>query len=143
MSLINGTFNCQTRQLILPCNVCISGAVKTLRHPDVEKIVTKSCGALVDTGATHTCISEDLVQELALESYSMVPIVTAAGVTETKSYKIDLLLDFEGHHAPIENLTVNSIPTTKHQEWHILLGMDVILQGHLSISRGGLFAFAI
>lgn len=145
MSLISVNFNTQIRQVIIPCAVMRSGSFKNFKEKKnpSEQLPLRSYMALVDTGATATAISPKIVKELELDSHSLTQNFTAGGTVDAKLYDIDLVLNFVNHGVTIEKLSVIEIPVPEDNNFQMLLGMDVILRGHLSISFDGHFIFAI
>ena len=86
--------------------------------------------ALVDTGASKTCIGLDVVQKLQLTPIRTEKIDTATtGNEEVGVYQLLLSL-YPGHFMPIE---VYGIPNPKAEA--VIIGMDVIGQGELHIWR--------
>lgn len=88
--------------------------------------------ALIDTGATKTCIGLDVVKKLGLQPIRTEAIDTAtSGNEEVGVYK--LLLSFcVGHFLPIE---VYGIPNPKSEA--VIIGMDVLGLGDLHIWKEG------
>ena len=88
--------------------------------------------ALVDTGATKTCIGFDVVKKLQLKPIRTEAIDTAtSGNEEVMVYKLLLSLS-PGHFMPIE---VYGIPNPKTEA--VIIGMDVLGQGDLHIWKEG------
>lgn len=88
--------------------------------------------ALIDTGASKTCIGLDVVEKLQLTPIRTEAIDTAtSGNEEVGVYKLLLSL-YPGHFMPIE---VYGIPNPKSEA--VIIGMDVIGQGDLHIWRDG------
>ena len=97
--------------------------------------------ALIDTGASKTCIGLDVVEKLQLTPIRTEAIDTAtSGNEEVGVYKLLLSLH-PGHFMPIE---VYGIPNPKSEA--VIIGMDVIGQGDLHIwcdgqTHRGTFSF--
>lgn len=97
--------------------------------------------ALIDTGASKTCIGLDVVEKLQLTPIRTEAIDTAtSGNEEVGVYKLLLSL-YPGHFMPIE---VYGIPNPKSET--VIIGMDVIGQGDLHIwcdgqTHRGTFSF--
>ncbi|MBQ7462106.1 MAG: retroviral-like aspartic protease family protein [Bacteroidaceae bacterium] len=84
--------------------------------------------ALVDTGATKTCIGLDVVKKLGLQPIRTEAIDTAtSGNEEVGVYQLLLSL-CPGHFLPIE---VYGIPNPKSEA--VIIGMDVLGLGDLHI----------
>ena len=88
--------------------------------------------ALIDTGATKTCIGLDVVQKLQLTPIRTEAIDTAtSGNEEVGVYQLLLSL-YPTHFLPIE---VYGIPNPKSEA--VIIGMDVLGQGDLHIWKEG------
>ena len=88
--------------------------------------------ALIDTGATKTCIGLDVVKKLELQPIRTEAIDTAtSGNEEVGVYKLLLSLCV-GHFLPIE---VYGIPNPKSEA--VIIGMDVLGLGDLHIWKEG------
>ncbi len=79
--------------------------------------------ALIDTGASSTCISDDIVQKLGLISFDIQKVHTAAGESEQLFYDIAVGLPINQPNllsvqAPCANLS--------GQPFHVLLGRDIL-----------------
>lgn len=55
--------------------------------------------ALIDTGASHTCISNEIAQQLGLLPFDVQQVHTAAGQTEQLIYDIGIALPTMGNNA--------------------------------------------
>lgn len=144
MSIISGSINIESRQILIPCDIAVAGSVNiALGTIDKDSIESKRTMALFDTGATATCVSSFLAREMNLNHDGLSQTTTAGGVIQSKLYMIDLILNFVDHYVPIESLRVCEITLSRDSPFQVLLGMDVILKGHLSISRDGHVLFAL
>ena len=86
--------------------------------------------ALVDTGATKTCIGLDVVKKLQLKPIRTEAIDTAtSGNEEVMVYKLLLSLS-PGHFMPIE---VYGIPNPKTEA--VIIGSDAVCQHHTLLER--------
>lgn len=109
------------------------------------------CPALVDTGASHTCISQSVATELRLEPAGKIDMQTARGAEEVNIYDvmpaivIAELPDLEGStkgtiqvFRPIRSPEFD--PADKN--YKALIGRDILGQGVLTISFDGHYTFA-
>jgi len=88
--------------------------------------------ALIDTGATKTCIGLDVVKKLGLQPIRTEAIDTAtSGNEEVGVYQLLLSLCL-GHFLPIE---VYGIPNPKSEA--VIIGMDLLGLGDLHIWKEG------
>lgn len=87
--------------------------------------------ALWDTGATRTCISEEVAKELKLVPTGKEIINTPSGSSIQNSYLVDLLLP--------NGVVVQSVMVidTKigSQQIDLLIGMDIITLGDFAVSN--------
>lgn len=81
--------------------------------------------ALWDTGASGTCISQDVINELALNPSGCVDMATPSGSSKANTYILDLLLP---NHVKVKDLIVIGSEIGK-QRIGVLVGMDVITKG--------------
>lgn len=91
--------------------------------PDKNKYI-----AIWDTGATGSCISERVVQDMHLQPTGMVKMQTASGVEDMKTYVVDLLLP---NGVAFSSIKVTGVVL---QEADVLIGMDIIGSGDLAVS---------
>lgn len=102
----------------------------------------RSCTALIDTGATGSCVSGRLVSDLRLIASGKTPTHGVAGLVHLPFYFIDLIIPFGDHHFTIPALQVSEF--SAHDHFDVLLGMDVLAQGHLSVDAfAGRFTFCV
>jgi len=88
--------------------------------------------ALIDTGATKTCIGLDVVKKLQLQPVRTEAIDTATSGNEEVGVYHVLLSLYPGHFIPVE---VYGIPNPKSEA--VIIGMDVIGMGDLHIWKDG------
>ena len=107
--------------------------------------------ALVDTGATGTCVTERLARKLNLEDAGTVETITALHRGETPVYHVCVHIpspvaksDGSGEElvfrsfAPVQ---ASEIPPL-HENFDLVIGMDIISAGSLHVSDGH-FTFCI
>lgn len=85
-----------------------------------------------DTGATHTCISERVVQELGLIPIGKVKMQTPSGNIDANEYRINIKLQNED--VLLENVYVIDSEIGK-QGIDVLVGMNIISLGDFSVSN--------
>jgi hypothetical protein len=108
--------------------------------------------ALVDTGAQVTSITEKAAQKLSLEPSGIVGIQGVGGPSYHNSYIfklgfVDLQQSELGYHRPHFHLLDREIEGPEFDcgvdaEFDVLLGMDVLSIGTLTISNTGAFKFS-
>jgi predicted aspartyl protease len=95
--------------------------------------------ALFDTGATQTCITQELANFLNLNPIGKTQINTANGTIDVNVYKIKIGLPFPVSNnkirieAPEEILAVE---VSNNPMWKIIIGMDIIQKGLLIVDNG-------
>lgn len=107
--------------------------------------------ALIDTGADVTSITEKAAQKLGLEPSGVVPIQGVGGVSFHPSYIfkigfVDLRQDELGYQNPRFELLDEEIEGPEFDcgdaDFDVLLGMDVLSIGTLTVSNKGTFRFS-
>lgn len=105
-------------KLIVDATICSQSASKVVR-------------SLWDTGATGTCISQEIAEELSLVPRGKTIINTPSGQRVSNTYLIDLVLP--------NNVTVHDLKVTDAilapQKIGLLIGMDIISRGDLAVSH--------
>ena len=97
--------------------------------------------ALWDTGATCTCISHEIAQQLALTPTGMMTVKTASGQEDVKTYLVNLGLP--------NNVAIEGVPVCDsaigEQGIGMLIGMDIIQMGDFSVTnkQNTVFSFRI
>lgn len=84
-----------------------------------------------DTGATNTCISEEVAKRYNLKPVSMVQSKTPSGILIAPTYFIDIILNNE---VIFNNWTVMGSKIGS-QGIDVLIGMDIISKGDFAISN--------
>ncbi len=99
--------------------------------------------ALVDTGATSTFISKQLILDSVLKPVGKGPMRSATDTKETNIYNIKLLLFLDKKTPYIkDNLQVREF-NNESPDYDLIIGMDLIIQGSLTVSCGKNFTFCL
>lgn len=107
--------------------------------------------ALIDTGATTTCITENAAKKLSLQPSGVVGVQGVGGATYHPSYIfkigfVDLQQDELGYQNPQFYLFDKEIEGPQFdcgkEEFDVLLGMDILRFGTLTVSNSGNFKFS-
>ena len=93
--------------------------------------VSISARALWDTGASRTCISDDVANKLALIPTGRQTINTPSGSKIVNTYLVDIVLP---NNVRIPELCVCGSDIGK-QKLDVLIGMDIITQGDFAVSN--------
>ena len=87
--------------------------------------------ALWDTGATGTCVSRDVVQQLSLIPTGMMTVQTASGSEDVNTYVVNIVLS--------NNVRVEGVPVCDsaigEQGLGMLIGMDIITMGDFAVTN--------
>jgi len=127
------------RVILTDCQACAGFDPHTTpqhQHPPLE-----SFRAIWDTGATSSVITDDVVNRCGLKPTGMVQVQHAQGVSTAETFIVNIMLP---QGVGFTNLTVtrgNLSPGVQ-----MLLGMDVITKGDLSITNVGgrtVFSFRV
>jgi predicted aspartyl protease len=97
---------------------------------DIKKAVKVK--ALIDTGASSSCITVDLSQVLNLIPISKRTLITGAGQIASNVYSVNMFFMFDKILISLENTQVSEI-SGKHS-FSIIIGMDIIERGVLVVS---------
>ncbi|MDB5225396.1 MAG: Peptidase [Candidatus Adlerbacteria bacterium] len=93
--------------------------------------------ALVDTGATHTFVSAELVQEMSLQSVGLTESSTAAGkVSDVPVFVIEELSMCDGR-VKFPKLRVIQANLTDQPDFEVIVGMDILTQGDFALTNKG------
>ncbi len=107
----------------------------------------ETCHALIDTGATRTCLTQSLIGRLNLEPKSKLLVASATSAPERRrayGYTLGLFCTEAGNG--INTLYVIGFEFVapwfeNNQNFDVLLGMDILSQGKLIFEPGGAFSF--
>jgi hypothetical protein len=111
-----------------------------------------SAPALIDTGATLTCITSNIAQQAGLPLIGKRPMGTAGGVVPTNVYLADVVIPLSAITAPAQpqlapGITIESIEVMEFQcaspHYQALMGRDIICRGILHIGFDGRVTFSI
>ena len=103
---------------------CVSLPVQISNTLDSRNIYTAQ--AIVDTGATEICISEDIAERLSIESTGVISMKTANGIPKAAKCLIDIKIDGE----EFRHLNAVILPNISTE---MLLGMNLLKLGDMSI----------
>ena len=108
--------------------------------------------ALIDTGATTTCISEQVIKQCSLEPTGKAAMVGVTGEIDVDQFNFQVIFLVGGQttpdgnypggavHIPVDGLEFQN---QKNCAFEILLGRDVLCQGAFSLSLDGHYVFSI
>jgi predicted aspartyl protease len=99
--------------------------------------------ALLDTGASVTCISPNVAQTVGLQPIGMRPMISATHTVPAPVYLVDLVLPFGVAGFVLSGAQVMEFSPTGSSAFQMLVGRDIICQGLLTMSFDGHFSFAM
>ena len=109
------------------------------------------CIALVDTGASTTCIDKSVATELQLPPLGKTPMATAGGEVATNNYLVHVALrvpvapnkeGIEPNQWPLfRNIHVSEVDLAG-TAYRALIGCDLLRIGVLTIAHDGHYTFA-
>jgi hypothetical protein len=99
--------------------------------------------ALIDTGATLTCVSPQVVQAVGLHPSGKRDMVSATQSAPMNVYLVDLVLPFgtAGLHMP--DVQVMEFAGSPNNPFQMLLGRDILGRGTFTLSFDGHFTFSL
>jgi len=105
--------------------------------------------ALIDTGATRTCITGNIIRRFDLQPVSKLLVASATSAPERRrAYEVSLGLfcSSDVMHSETTSLYVLNQPFVApifidNNNFDVLIGMDLISQGRLVFEMGGDFSF--
>jgi len=107
--------------------------------------------ALIDTGASSTCVSEEVVGKCGLDATGMVPMIGATGEADVEQFTFAVGFVFPHDQEPSgqtnANLIVRPVQGLKFHNGKstsdVLLGRDIICDWVFSLSFDGRYIISI
>ena len=99
--------------------------------------------ALIDTGASMTCISRQVVQAVGLQSMGMVRMISATQTMPVNVYLVDLLLPLGSAGLLQQGIQVMEFQAPGGHPFQMLLGRDILCRGVFTMSLDGHFTFSL
>ncbi|MBI2404514.1 MAG: aspartyl protease family protein [Gemmatimonadetes bacterium] len=99
--------------------------------------------ALLDTGASRTCIAPTVAQALGLLPVGMRPMVSATHAVPVNVYVVDLVMPFGNAGYVLGATQVMEFGLHGAGPFQVLVGRDIICQGTLHMSFDGHFTFCL
>ena len=101
------------------------------------------CPALVDTGASRTCIAQSVVNAMGLTRLSKLTMETIAGPVEADLYgvRLTLLTDGPDLWSVVKQIMAPGVTPT-HDRYQAIVGRDILQMGVLQLRPDGHFSFA-
>jgi len=116
--------------IIIPIELGVSLPVPGIM-PD-QTTVKVHTNALVDTGASGSCISRKFAKEFELKAFSMSKVHTAKGEDIRPCYYLDIFLPNGLMYRHMEVIEFSENPGT---DFDFIIGMNIIRAGDMSITN--------
>lgn len=120
------TSECPGISLVLANRIYISQATKSQSNSIPKEQFT----AIYDTGATHSVISQEVVNKCQLSPIGMTKVSTAAGEQECETYFVNIILP---NRVCFQFVKVTKAPLIG--DFNVLIGMDIISKGDFAITN--------
>ena len=104
--------------------------------------------ALVDTGASLTCLTKNVVGSVGLEPVGKVPISGVSGQTFHHAYlfHVAFTVKAEGRNIAETHLVGSAVQGAEfiapRGDFDVLLGMDILSVGSLAVEGNGTYSFS-
>jgi hypothetical protein len=139
MSCLSGKFDISIGPLI-NVGVVPAGTLTPLITPNIQIAVFS---ALMDTGASVTCISSHVAQSVGLQPIGMRPMTSATHSVPVNVYLVDLLLPFGNADYLLNSVQVMEFVPVDGSPFQMLVGRDIICRGTFTMSFDGHFTFSL
>ena len=140
MPNISGNFD-KRKGIIIEIEVAAAGSFEpTVNGQKNFKLVRLP--ALVDTGATNTCLSPAVINELELLAVGKTEVLAAGGVHPTNIYRVDLALIYGPQRLVRFDIQVTKFNAPQNSPVQALLGLDILGDGVLTMSFDGHFTLS-
>lgn len=112
----------------------------SLLSSESEKQQRQAIGvtALIDTGASITCISQVVAERAGLQVYGKIPMQSASHTVSANAYIVDLLIPFGADPRNVLLYTVTDHTVmefqTDNSQFQALLGRDILSRGMLQLT---------
>lgn len=138
MPCLVGTLN-SNRQIIVQVGVSDIETHSKEKPSDNEHSIIFN--ALIDTGATGSCISKNVVDSLILSPIGQIPMNSASHTINTNQYLVNFILTFGNVVFMQQGKTVMEFNGSN--SFDVIIGMDVICKGSLNVTFDNRFVFCL
>jgi hypothetical protein len=98
--------------------------------------------ALIDTGSHSTCIAEQVIHRLGLRPFGIKQMGNVYSVANHRTFLIRLGFSVSNSGLYVLPKTIVAPEIRSMDHFDVLIGMDVISQGDLTVARNGTFQFS-
>jgi predicted aspartyl protease len=99
--------------------------------------------ALIDTGASGSCISPAVAQAVGLQPKGKRPMVSVTHAVPGNWYLADLIIPFGQIAIPVPGIEVMEFSAAGNSAYQILIGRDIICRGTFAMSFDGHFSLSL
>ena len=99
--------------------------------------------ALIDTGASITCISPSVAQIVGLKPIGKRPMTSATQSVPVNVYLVDLVLPFGNAGLMLNSVEIMEFNPLDGSPFQLLIGRDIICRGLFTMSFDGHFSFSL
>lgn len=99
--------------------------------------------ALIDTGASISCISPNVANTVGLRPMGMRPMISATHLVPVNVYLADLVLPFGTAGFVLQGQQVMEFVPAGGSSFQILVGRDILCQRAFTLSFDGHFTFSV
>ena len=140
MPNISGNFD-KRKGIIIEIEVAAAGSFGSITKGQKDLKVVR-LPALVDTGATNTCLSPAIIKELEIAAVGKTEVLAASGIHPTNIYRVDLMLMYGPHRLLQPDIQVTKFNAPRNSPVQALLGLDILGEGVLTVSFDGHFTLS-
>jgi predicted aspartyl protease len=139
MPSLNAKFDSLIGPLI-SVGVAPAGTINPAAQPNIQ---ITTFPALIDTGASATCISQSVAKTIGLQPMGKQPMTSATQSVPTNVYLVDIVLPFANGGLILNSIQVMEFNTLGGSPFQMLVGRDILCKGIFILSSDGHFSFAI
>ncbi|SEM88968.1 Aspartyl protease [Sphingomonas gellani] len=146
MATVTGVVDAHRRLIIdvalQPAPVVVHGVQP---HTVVPTSQVSALRGLIDTGATKTCISRSAAKQIGLRPRGKLNLGGVSSIEQHNRYRFVLgaLYDDKGARGYYMFDEVSGVDFRDNGDFDVLIGMDVIAQGDLTLTRAGTFTWML
>ena len=104
---------------------------------DMEQPRSEEVRALIDTGASVTCVSHTLADKLGLVSFELIDVAGVSGAARARTFLVDISIPMGSKILPFKNLPIAEYQQgLQDDDYDVLLGRDVLKHGVFQMRHG-------
>lgn len=99
--------------------------------------------ALIDTGATSSCVSPAVAKSLGLSPIGMFPMISATHQVPVNVYLVDIVIPMVGNSFFLAGAQVMEFAPVAGCPFQTIIGRDIICRGVLTMGFDGHFSICL